>query len=279
VWSWDELNGGECIDNYDDADPLTNNAFQDSYTVVACTDPHEAQLVRVGDLRKDASLPIYPGDSAIGPVAMGECYSPGIVKASAYSSYPSLITDFHYPTSQTQWNKGDTYYYCFAHNPIGDITGSVAGKKVTTVVPAAPSSSTPSLSSFASPSATSLPTTRSVTTIGALASVSIQPDAITSISRVNGQPSLTLAITKRADANTVDVSRAVTAALPAITDLLGNGTKFTVVFNQAPFIEKSIDSLAVEGLLGLIFAIKHRASNCAAVFYQLALHHSGSRVC
>lgn len=248
VWSWDELNGGECIDNYTDA-------TQDTYEVVDCGVPHEAQLVRVGDLRKDASLPIYPGDAAIGPVAMGECYSPGIVKASAYSAYPSLITDFHYPTSQTQWNKGDTFYYCFAQNPIGDITGSVAGKKVTTVVPAAPSSSTPSLSSFASPGATSLPTTRSVTTIGALASVSIQPDAITSISRVNGQPSLTLAITKRADANTVDVSRAVTAALPAITALLGNGTEFTVVFNQAPFIEKSIDSLAVEGLLGLIFAI------------------------
>jgi HAE1 family hydrophobic/amphiphilic exporter-1 len=256
TWSWDELNGGECIDNYDDADPLTNNAFQDSYTVVACTDPHEAQLVRVGDLRKDVSMPVYPGDTGIIGIAQAACLKSGIIKASAFGAYPSLVVDVHYPTSQTQWNKGDTFYYCFAHTiPIADITGSVAGKKVTTVVPAAPSSSTPSLSSFVSPGATSLPTTRSVTTIGALASVSIQPDAITSISRVNGQPSLTLAITKRADANTVDVSRAVTAALPAITDLLGNGTKFTVVFNQAPFIEKSIDSLAVEGLLGLIFAI------------------------
>ena len=85
--------------------------------------------------------------------------------------------------------------------------------------------------------------------------MSIQPDTITSISRVNGEPSLTVAITKRADANTVDVSRVVTAALPAITELLGNGTEFTVVFDQAPFIEKSIESLAIEGLLGLFFAI------------------------
>jgi len=253
-WSWDELNGGECIDNYDDADPTTDNAFQDSYDVVSCNDPHDAQLVRVGDLRTDAGIPIYPGDAAIGPVAMGECFSSKIISASAKAAYPTLSSDWRYPTSQTQWNKGNTFYYCFAHtNPIADITGSVAGKKVTTIVPATPSAS--SLSSFTSPSVTAAPTTRSVTTIGALASVSIQPDAITSISRVNGQPSLTVAITKRADANTVDVSRAVTAALPAITDLLGNGTKFTVVFNQAPFIEKSIDSLAVEGLLGLIFAI------------------------
>jgi HAE1 family hydrophobic/amphiphilic exporter-1 len=250
TWSWDELNGGECIEPYTDAD-------QDSYTVVDCDTPHSAQLVRVGDLRKDAGIPIYPGDSAIGPVATGECFSSGIIKAAAYATYPSLITDVHYPTSQTQWNKGDTFYYCFAHTfPIADITGSVAGKKVTTVVPAAPASSASSLSSFASAGATAAaPTTRSVTTIGELASVSIQPDTITSISRVNGEPSLTLAITKRADANTVDVSRAVTAALPAIAALLGNGTEFTVVFDQAPFIEKSIESLAIEGLLGLFFAI------------------------
>ncbi|MCF8546744.1 MAG: efflux RND transporter permease subunit [Microbacteriaceae bacterium] len=255
-WSWDELNGGECIDNYDDADPTTDNAFQDSYDVVRCDDPHDAQLVRVGDLRTDAGIPIYPGDNAIGLVAMGECFSSKIIKASAKVTHPTLSSDWRYPTSQTQWNKGNTFYYCFAHtNPIADITGSVAGKKVNTIVPAAPSASGSSLSSFASSGAAAAPTTRSVTTIGALASVSIQPDTITSISRVNGEPSLTLAITKRADANTVDVSRAVTAALPAITALLGNGTEFTVVFDQAPFIEKSIESLAVEGLLGLFFAI------------------------
>ena len=259
TWSWDELNGGECIDNYDAADPLTDDAYQDTYEVVDCADSHEAQLVRVGDLRTDAGIPIYPGDSAAGPVAMGECFASGIITASAYATYPTLLTDVRYPTSQTQWNKGDTFYYCFAHTiPIADITGSVAGIRVNTIVPAAPAipgSSATGSSAFGSSGAPTIPTTRSVTTIGELSRVSIQPDVITSVSRVNGQPSLTLAITKRADANTVDVSRAVVAALPAITDLLGNGTEFTVVFNQAPFIEKSIDSLAVEGLLGLIFAI------------------------
>jgi HAE1 family hydrophobic/amphiphilic exporter-1 len=259
TWSWDELNGGECIDNYDDADPLTDDAYQDTYEVVDCADSHEAQLVRVGDLRTDAGIPIYPGDSAAGPVAMGECFASGIITASAYTTYPTLLTDVRYPTSQTQWNKGDTFYYCFAHTiPIANITGSVAGSRVNTVVPAAPAipgSSATGSSAFGSSGAPTIPTTRSVITIGELSRVSIQPDVITSVSRVNGQPSLTIAITKRADANTVDVSRAVVAALPAITDLLGNGTEFTVVFNQAPFIEKSIDSLAVEGLLGLIFAI------------------------
>ncbi len=251
-WSWDELNGGECLEPYTDAN-------ENTYTVVDCDEAHSAQLVRIGDLRVDAGIPIYPGDAAVGPIAMGECYASGVISASGIAAYPTLTTDFRYPTSQAQWNKGDTFYYCFAHaNPIADLTESVAGGKVNTIVPAAPAfpgASTTSSSSFPSAGTTTIPTTRSVTTIGDIARVSIQPDVITSISRVNGQPSLTLAITKRADANTVDVSRVVVAALPAITDLLGNGTAFTVVFNQAPFIEKSIDSLAVEGLLGLIFAI------------------------
>jgi HAE1 family hydrophobic/amphiphilic exporter-1 len=249
VWAWDELNGGECIEPY-------TGPTQDSYNVVDCSTPHSAQLVRVGDLRTDSGIPIYPGDSAIGPVATGACYKSGIIKASAYATYPSLSSDVHYPTSQTQWNKGDTFYYCFAHtNPVAPITGSVAGKKVTTVVPATPTVSAPSLSSFTSGATASTPTTLSITTIGEVASVSIQPDAITSISRVNGLPSLTLAIQKKADANTVDVSRAVSDALPGIIALLGNGTEATVVFDQAPFIEKSIESLTVEGLLGLGFAI------------------------
>ncbi|HET8896921.1 MAG TPA: efflux RND transporter permease subunit, partial [Protaetiibacter sp.] len=36
---------------------------------------------------------------------------------------------------------------------------------------------------------------------------------------------------------------------------LGGDTEFTIVFDQAPFIERSINSLATEGLLGLGFAV------------------------
>ena len=91
--------------------------------------------------------------------------------------------------------------------------------------------------------------------IADVASVSIVNNTVTSISRVNGEPSLTVAVTKTADANTVEVSRAIRAAVPGIADLMGNGTTFNVVFDQAPFIEKSIESLTTEGLLGLGFAI------------------------
>ena len=92
-------------------------------------------------------------------------------------------------------------------------------------------------------------------TIADVATVATIDDPITGISRVNGKPSLTIAITKTPAGNTVAVSRAVLAAVPELEAALGENTRFTVVFDQAPFIEESINSLASEGLLGLVFAV------------------------
>ncbi|WP_298011677.1 efflux RND transporter permease subunit [uncultured Microbacterium sp.] len=92
------------------------------------------------------------------------------------------------------------------------------------------------------------------TTIGDVASVSLDRDPQTSISRVDGKAALTIAVTKLPAANTVDVSKAVIAALPNLEKSLGGGS-FTVVFDQAPYIQQSIDALAEEGLLGLVFAV------------------------
>ncbi|MGN6271798.1 MAG: efflux RND transporter permease subunit [Protaetiibacter sp.] len=92
-------------------------------------------------------------------------------------------------------------------------------------------------------------------TIGDVAEVAIVDNPITGISRVNGEPSLTIAITKTPAGNTVDVSREVNAQLDELAAQLGGNTEFTIVFDQAPFIERSINSLATEGLLGLGFAV------------------------
>ena len=92
------------------------------------------------------------------------------------------------------------------------------------------------------------------TTIADVATVELQADPVTSISRVDGEPALTIAVTKLPSANTVDVSRGVLAALPGLESSF-EGATFTVVFDQAPFIEQSIESLALEGLLGLVFAV------------------------
>ena len=92
------------------------------------------------------------------------------------------------------------------------------------------------------------------TTVGDVADVTLEQDPVTTISRVDGKSALTLAVTKLPSANTVDVSKAVRDALPSLESKL-DGATFTVVFDQAPYIQQSIDALAQEGLLGLLFAV------------------------
>ncbi|OEI68314.1 efflux RND transporter permease subunit [Curtobacterium sp. ER1/6] len=93
------------------------------------------------------------------------------------------------------------------------------------------------------------------TSLGDVATVQIEESPRTSISRVDGKTALTIAITKTQEANTVDVSETVKAALPGIEAKVAGSPQFTVVFDQAPYIQQSIDSLAEEGLLGLGFAV------------------------
>jgi HAE1 family hydrophobic/amphiphilic exporter-1 len=94
-----------------------------------------------------------------------------------------------------------------------------------------------------------------IRTIGEVASVALTDNPITSYSRVNGHNALTVSVTKLPSANTVDVSHAVDALVPQLEQKLGHGAKFTTVFDQAPFIVQSIDSLTEEGLLGLVMAV------------------------
>jgi hydrophobic/amphiphilic exporter-1 (mainly G- bacteria), HAE1 family len=77
----------------------------------------------------------------------------------------------------------------------------------------------------------------------------------TGYSRADGTPSVGIAITKTADGNSVAVSHAVRDRLPEIENLLGPAGEVTVVFDQAPYIEQSIDDLTTEGMLGLAFAV------------------------
>lgn len=95
---------------------------------------------------------------------------------------------------------------------------------------------------------------KTAVTIGEVATVELIDNPTTSISRVNGEPALTIAVTKLASANTVEVSNAVKDAIPGIEQSL-DGVTLTIVFDQAPYIERSIESLATEGLLGLLFAV------------------------
>jgi len=99
-----------------------------------------------------------------------------------------------------------------------------------------------------------LPLVGSDLTIGDVATVVQESDPVTSISRVDGEDALSISITKLPAANTVEVSHGVIAALDDIEEAFPDAT-FTIVFDQAPFIVQSIETLATEGLLGLAFAV------------------------
>ncbi|KUG55416.1 hydrogenase expression protein [Kocuria rosea subsp. polaris] len=93
------------------------------------------------------------------------------------------------------------------------------------------------------------------TTVGAVATVELTEQEQTSITRTNGEPTLALSVTKTPDGDTVGISQAVEEMIPELEEDLGNGAEITAVFDQAPYIEQSIEDLTVEGLLGLAFAV------------------------
>lgn len=136
-----------------------------------------------------------------------------------------------------------------ATGPTG-ATGAAAGAASGGATAGGAASSQAAAAAAAAAAANSTPKT-----IGDVAAVVQNDDPITSLSRVNGKPALTIAVTKLPSANTVAVSHAVSALIPSLETKLGNHAKITVVFDQAPFITQSINSLAEEGLLGLAMAV------------------------
>lgn len=91
--------------------------------------------------------------------------------------------------------------------------------------------------------------------LGDVAEVSMAEAEPTSVSRTNGVDTLSLSITATPDADLVRVSEAVEEILPELEGVVGDNARFTVVFDQAPFIQQSIDTLFLEGVLGLGFAV------------------------
>ena len=87
-----------------------------------------------------------------------------------------------------------------------------------------------------------------------VATVTLEEREATAYTRTNGEPSVGLAITKTPDGNAVEISQELEALTEEITTALDGGELVTV-FDGAPFIEKSIEDLATEGVLGLGFAI------------------------
>ena len=91
--------------------------------------------------------------------------------------------------------------------------------------------------------------------LGTLAEVEVQSVEATTIARSDGRPALSVNILKETDADAVEISHLITERLDGIAAGLGQNATIQVVFDQAPSIEQSIEDLAVEGSLGLAFAV------------------------
>jgi multidrug efflux pump subunit AcrB len=100
-----------------------------------------------------------------------------------------------------------------------------------------------------------VPTPDGPVALSAVADVKVDSIESTSIARADGRPALSIAVLKDTDADAVEISHTVRAHIPSLEQKLGNNTTITIIFDQAPLIEQSIEDLAVEGLLGLAFAV------------------------
>ena len=72
--------------------------------------------------------------------------------------------------------------------------------------------------------------------------------------RANYGQGILLTITKQSDANTVITCRKVKEVLPKIQDVLPEGTKFNIIFDQSDFILRSIGNLQSSALISFILS-------------------------
>ncbi|GAA3905434.1 efflux RND transporter permease subunit [Actinoplanes auranticolor] len=94
---------------------------------------------------------------------------------------------------------------------------------------------------------------RGPVTLGSVASVNQQLATATSFTRTDGVESLGIAVTASPEGNPVNISHEVRDKIAELEK--SSNAKLTVITDQAPFVEKSIESLTTEGLLGLIMAV------------------------
>ena len=88
-----------------------------------------------------------------------------------------------------------------------------------------------------------------VVTIGMVADVSDSCQEIRTYTRLNGEPAVGVLITAQSDANTVSVANNVMKKLDQVKKIHPE-LKFTPAYQQAPFIQASIDDLKNEAFIG-----------------------------
>ena len=85
-----------------------------------------------------------------------------------------------------------------------------------------------------------------------LATVTNGADVTTGYALINGKRSVYIPVTKRADASTWDVVKAIKKSLPDMQAAIPDDIKVSYEFDQSSYVINSLKSLSFEGLLGAI---------------------------
>ena len=86
-----------------------------------------------------------------------------------------------------------------------------------------------------------------------VAEVRLAAGAPRTISRTNGKPSISVAVLKEAEANTVEVTGGIRDTLDALN--LPDDVEIVIVSDQGPQIQSQIDNLRREAIFGFLFAV------------------------
>ncbi|MDM7889715.1 hypothetical protein QUG98_14770 [Curtobacterium sp. RHCJP20] len=114
--AWNELAGGECLSPYTDA-------WEKSYTVVACSTAHAAQLTA----RIQVEAGAWPGPEDLAAQASRVCQTSQAIDTSAAATYGDVQVQGSYAPDQETWDRGNTFISCFATRSSGQpLTGSLA---------------------------------------------------------------------------------------------------------------------------------------------------------
>jgi Septum formation len=111
VESWAALQGGECIQPF-------SSAWAVTFTVVACTADHDAQMVFKGKLPASSEAK-YPTASQFQTELTPLCSASTAINYGAAVAVTDLQVSFSYPPTTASWLSGDRAYYCFVDRVSG----------------------------------------------------------------------------------------------------------------------------------------------------------------
>ena len=117
------------------------------------------------------------------------------------------------------------------------------------------------------------------TSLDDIADIELGLPSGTTVSRTNGQTSVTISVTKDSEANTVKVANAVIDKLEEIRPDLQSGVQLVTVLDQSEYIENSIGDLVRNAIIGFVLAVivvfvflmAFRASMVTAISIPLSL--------